>query len=124
MAAPDEPTNVGLGESAHAKMKLLVEDEYFDKMVDAYKFAIAYAALKYGSDAPDVIGSHQNAFGVSTLDPDKSLYGALRATVFPLEGSIYKYAEKLADWGIHEIARLANAGEFSVLSTLTNVVPE
>lgn len=124
MAAIEEPTNVGLGESAHAKMKVLVEDEYFDKMVDAYKFAIAYAALKLGSDAPDVVGFHQNVFGVATLDADRSLYEALRATVSPSEGSVYKYAEKLADWGIHEISRLASDGEFSVLSMLTGVVPE
>ncbi len=122
MATTEEPTNVGLGEAAHAKMKVLVEDEYFDKMVDAYKFAIAYAALKLGSDAPDVVGSHQNVFGVATLDADRSLYEALRATVAPDDISVYKYAEKLADWGIHEISRLADNGEFSVLSTLSAAV--
>lgn len=122
MAITDEPTNVGLGESAHAKMRVLVEDEHFDKMVDAYKFAVAYAALKVGADAPEVSGSHQNVFGVATLDADRSLYEALRVTVAPSDGSVYKYAEKLADWGIHEISRLASKGEFTVLSTLAREV--
>lgn len=108
-----EPTNIGIGDSAHSKLKSLCEDGYFNQMVDAYRFAIALA-LAHGVIPTDISGSRQNVFGVATVDPDKSLYTAIKTLIDTGDVPVYRWAERLADWGVVELSGRADEGTLDI----------
>jgi hypothetical protein len=108
-----EPTNIGIGDAAHAKLKALSQDGYFAQMVDVYRFAIALA-LAYGVTPIEITGSRQNVFGVATVDPDKSLYTAIKTLIDTSDTPVYRWAERLADWGVIEISRRVDEGTFDI----------
>ena len=104
-----EPTNIGIGEVAHANLKKLWQDGHFAQMVDAYRFAIALA-LAHGVTPSEITGSRQNVFGVATVDPDQSLYTAIKTLIDTGNIPVYRWAERLADWGVIEMSRRADEG--------------
>lgn len=108
-----EPTNIGIGEVAHAKLKTLWQDGHFAQMADAYRFAIALA-LAHGVTPSEITGSRQNVFGVATVDPDQSLYTAIKILIDTGETPIYRWAERLADWGVIEMSRRADEGTLDI----------
>jgi hypothetical protein len=112
-----EPTNVGLSEATHAKLKRLKDDGHFKEMADAYRFAIGLA-LAQGMIDPPELSSTTTVFGVAAIDPDQTLRRGIEAIVGDhLQGkSIYKFAERLADWGIQELAREAERGEINIVA--------
>ena len=112
-----EPTNIGLSEATHAKLKRLKEDGHFREMADAYRFAIGLA-LAQGMIDPPELSSTTTVFGVATIDPDQTLRRGIEAIVGDrLQGkSIYRFAERLADWGIQELSREAERGEINVVA--------
>jgi len=114
MSSESEPTTIGLSDSAHIKLKRLKEDGYFGDMIDAYRFAIALA-LSRGSISEK--GTRKTVFNVGTLDPDKSLYYAINALREDKDEPVYRTAERLAEWGIEEMFRLAEEGNL-ILSDL------
>lgn len=101
-----EPTNIGLSETAHRKLKRLKEDEHFDEMVDAYRCGVALA-LAYGALPDELPASRQNIFGVATVDPNREIFIAVQALTDTSEVGVYRMAERLADWGVMELARMA-----------------
>lgn len=111
-----EPTNIGLSEATHLKLKRLKEDGHFREMADAYRFAIGLA-LAQGMIDPPELSSTTTVFGVATIDPDQTLRRGIEAIVGDrLQGkSIYRFAERLADWGIQELSREAERGEINVV---------
>jgi len=109
----NEPNQIGLGEVAHAKLKRLHEDGYFAQMMDAYRFAIALA-LAHGATPREITGSRQNVFGVATIDPDQSLYTAIKILINTGDISVYRWAERLADWGVMEMSRRTDEGTFDI----------
>jgi len=114
MSSIQEPTNLGLSERAHSKLKALAieKDGHFGQMADAYRFAIALA-LSSGV-LPDEISGRQNVFGVATIDPERDLYNAIRTLIDTGEIPVYRWAERLADWGVMEMARLADEGKLDI----------
>lgn len=112
-----EPTNIGLSEATHAKLKRLKEDGHFREMADAYRFAIGLA-LAQGMIEPPELSSTTTVFGVATIDPDQTLRRGIEAIVGDrIQGkSIYRFAERLADWGIQELFREAERGEVNVVA--------
>jgi hypothetical protein len=112
METESEPTTVGLSDSAHVKLKRLKEEGHFADMTDAYRFGIALA-LAYGVTPGITSGSRQTIFNVGTLDPDKSLFAAVSALRPETNEPVYRTAEKLAEWGVEEISRMAENGEIS-----------
>lgn len=112
-----EPTNIGLSEATHAKLKRLKEEGHFREMADAYRFGIGLA-LAQGMIDPPEISSTTTVFGVATIDPDQTLRRGIEAIVDDrLQGkSVYRFAERLADWGIQELAREAERGEINVVA--------
>lgn len=121
-----EPTTMGCSESTHAKLKRLKEDNHFREMLDAYRFGIGLALAQGITEPPEI--SSQTVFAVGSVDPDQSLKRAIEAILGDgLKGkSTYKMAERLADWGIQELAREAERGTINVvglfdqLKTATN----
>ena len=106
---------IGVSESTHGKLKILKEDGHFKEMADAYRFAIGLA-LAQGCIPPEI--SSQTVFSVATIDPDQSIRNAIQTILGESASgiSIYKYAEKLADWGIQELATQAERGEIDFVA--------
>ena len=105
-----EPTNIGLSERAHGKLKRLKEDGHFNEMADAYRFAIALA-LAHGVVPPELPTPRTNIFGVATIDLSSEIYNAIKALMDTREIPVYRWAERLAEWGVEELARQTDAGE-------------
>ena len=104
-----EPTNIGLSERAHSKLKRLKEDGHFNEMADAYRFAIALA-LAHGVVPLELPAPRANIFGVATIDLRGEIYNAIKALMDTREIPVYRWAERLADWGIVDLARQTDAG--------------
>jgi len=119
-----EPTTIGLSESSHVKLKRLVGDNSFSEMRDAYRFAIALA-IAANVNPPEIEGKKQTFLNIGSLDPDGEIAAAISALRKDNEGSVYRFAEKLADWGVHELAKHADMGplDFSaIIIEATNTV--
>ncbi|MGZ3388760.1 MAG: hypothetical protein ACXVCF_04135 [Isosphaeraceae bacterium] len=120
MSVP-EPTMIGVSETTHPKLKSLKDDGHFREMADAYRFAIGLA-LAQGVFPPEM-GSSHTVFSVATIDPDQSIRNAVQTIMGDQldGGSVYKMAERLADWGIQEMAREAARGEIDVVSLFDQI---
>jgi hypothetical protein len=112
--AASEPTMIGVAEATHPKLQRLKEDGHFHEMADAYRFAIGLA-LAQGVMPPEI--SSRTVFSVATIDPNQEIKNAIQAVLgSQLEGPVYKMAERLADWGINELAAAAERGEIDVVA--------
>lgn len=113
-----EPTTIGLSEGAHEQLKWLQEEKHFRELLDGYRFAIGLA-LAQGVEPPEV-QKRTTIFNVGTVDPDQSLKRAIEALMGDRVGetSIYKLAERLAEWGVHELASQAKAGRIDFVRLL------
>ncbi|WP_372921526.1 hypothetical protein [Roseovarius sp.] len=113
-----EPTTIGLSESAHGKLKRLQEEGHFRELLDGYRFAIGLA-LAQGVEPPEV-QKRTTIFNVGTVDPDQSLKRSMEALMGNrvLDASIYKMAERLAEWGVHELASQAGTGSIDFVGLL------
>jgi Arc/MetJ-type ribon-helix-helix transcriptional regulator len=106
-----EPTTVGLSEGAHSKLQKLKESGHFSEMVEAYRFAIAFA-LSRGEISGRI--KTKTIFNVGTLDPEQELYVAIGALRESEEEPVYRTAERLAEWGVEELYRRVGKGEISI----------
>jgi hypothetical protein len=106
-----EPTTVGLTNDGHDKLRRLKEDGHFAEMTDGYRFAIALA-LAHGA-VPAAAGQRTTIVNVGTLDPDKQIYTVIKALYEPLDEPVYSIAERLAEWGVIELSRMAETGTLS-----------
>jgi hypothetical protein len=98
-----EPTMIGLSERAHGLLSQMKEDNFLAEMADGYRLGIGLA-LSQGIDPPDV-PSRRTVFSVATIDPDQEIAAAIRSLMDLQGGSVYKMAERLADWGVIELAK-------------------
>lgn len=113
--SPKEPTTIGLSDQAHAMLKRLAEDKQngnFAEMADAYRFGIALA-LAHGVMPEDVSGQ-RTIFNVGTLDPDKQIYTTIKSLMSTGDTPIYRWAERLAEWGVREMSAMSDKGEFDI----------
>lgn len=113
----NEPSNIGLSEEAHSILEQWKEDEHFNEQRDAYKFAVAYALSK-NVTPPEI--KRKNMYGVSTIDPDKTLAIATRLlSHISDDESVYKYIERLASWGVCELDKqIQKSGELDLSAIL------
>ena len=113
-----EPTTIGLSESAHEKLKWLQEEEYFRDLLDGYRFAIGLA-LAQGVEPPKV-QKRTTIFNVGTVDPDQSMKRSIEAVIGDRlrETPVYKMAERLAEWGVNELASQAKSGSIDFVRLL------
>ena len=113
-----EPTTIGLSEDAHEKLKWLQEGQYFRELLDGYRFAIALA-LAQGVEPGD-IQKRTTIFNVGTVDPDQSILRSIEALMGDRvrETPIYKMAERLAEWGVNELALQAKEGSIDFVGLL------
>ena len=106
----NEPTMIGLSERTHPLLKRLKDDGHFAEMADAYRFGVALA-LAHGIQPDEISGTKQTVFSVATIDPDREIATAVRTILGDDESSLYKRVERLAEWGVKELARQAEDGE-------------
>ena len=113
-----EPTTIGLSEGAHEGLKWLQEEQYFRDLLDGYRFAVGLA-LAQGIEPPE-IQKRTTIFNVGTVDPDQSLKRSIEALMGDRfrDASVYKMAERLAEWGVNELASQAKAGSIDFVSLL------
>ena len=113
-----EPTTIGLSESAHEQLKWLQEKEYFRDLLSGYRFAIGLA-LAQGVEPSDV-QNRTTIFNIGTFDPDQSLKRSIEALMGDRvrEMAVYKMAERLAEWGVNELASQAAAGSIDFVKLL------
>ena len=113
-----EPTTIGLSESAHEKLKRLQEERHFRELLDGYRFAVGLA-LAQGVEPPEV-QKRTTIFNVGTVDPDQSLKRSIEALMGDRvrDTSIYKMAERLAEWGVNELASQAETGSIDFAGLL------
>jgi hypothetical protein len=98
-----EPTMIGLSEKAHALLSQMKEDNFLAEMADGYRLGIGLA-LAQGIE-PDDVPQRRTVFSVATIDPDQEIAAAIRALIDLKGGSVYRMAERLADWGVIELAK-------------------
>ena len=113
-----EPTTIGLSESGHEKLKRLQAEQHFRELLDGYRFAVGLA-LAQGVEPPEV-QKRTTIFNVGTVDPDQSLKRSIEALMGDRvrDTSIYKMAERLAEWGVNELASQAEAGSIDFAGLL------
>ena len=113
-----EPTTIGLSESGHEKLKRLQADQHFRELLDGYRFAVGLA-LAQGVEPPEV-QKRTTIFNVGTVDPDQSLKRSIEALMGDRvrDTSTYKMAERLAEWGVNELASQAEAGNIDFAGLL------
>ena len=105
-----EPTMIGLSEKSHTVLKRLKEDGHFAEMADAYRFGIALA-LAHGVIPDEPPPPRTTIFSVATIDPDREIGNAIRALMDTQDMAVYRWAERLAEWGVTELARQAEGGD-------------
>lgn len=113
----NEPTMIGLSERTHPLLKRLKDDGHFAEMADAYRFGIALA-LAHGVQPDEISGARQTVFSVATIDPDREIATAIRSILGDDGSSIYRRAERLAEWGVRELARRSEDGEIDFAGLL------
>lgn len=114
-----EPTMIGLTEKTHAGLKRLREDEHFNQMADAYRFGIALALAS--GVIPDELQAAGTIFSVATIDPNREIYTAIRSLIATGDTPIYRWAERLAEWGVTELIRRAESGDIDFASIFKQV---
>ncbi|RYV50990.1 hypothetical protein [Pengzhenrongella frigida] len=106
----DDKVQIGLGQDADNALKALVDQGIFPNEGVGYKFGVAYA-LSLGTTPEEVeIIGNKTKFAVAGLDPDGRL-SILITTFLPDSDRPYWAAEKLADWGLRDLARRLAAHE-------------
>ncbi|MDQ0375966.1 hypothetical protein [Cellulomonas humilata] len=106
----DDKVQIGLGQEADNALKKLVDEGVFLNEGVGYKFGVAYA-LSQGTtpDSVDIVGN-KTKFAATGLDPDGRL-SVLVSIFLPDIDRPYWAAEKLADWGVRDLARRLAAHE-------------
>ena len=98
-----EPTMIGLSDTAHALLSQMKEDNFLAEMADGYRLGIGLA-LAQGIE-PEDLPQKRTVFSVATIDPDQEIAAAIRALIDLKGTSVYRMAERLADWGVVELAK-------------------
>jgi hypothetical protein len=114
-----EPTSVGLSEKAHTLLSSMKEDGYISELTDGYKLAIGLA-LANGITPGEVPAPKRTILAVSGLDPEQEIATSIRSLVDLEDGSVYRYAERLAEWGVMEMAARFKSGFLDVAALIKN----
>jgi len=100
----ENETTVGLTKASHEILKTLKDEGYFEEMRDGYRLGISIA-IAMGRIASEEIKT-STIFNVGSLDPN-DLIKTLILNLYPeAADQPYRYAERLAEWGVSEMARL------------------
>ena len=113
-----EPTMIGLSERVHSLLSRMKEDGHVNEMADGYRLGIALA-LAHGATPGEVPTPRKTVFSVATIDPDQEIATAIKALGSPEGGSVYRLAERLAEWGVSELAERFESGPINVSALIS-----
>lgn len=114
----DDLNKFSLSERAHAKLKLLQEEGHFLEMRDAYRMGIALA-LSREIRPPEILPPKASGiYSISQIDPDKSIALAIELLMDMEDLTPYRWAERLAEWGIDELSRESKNGQINIVKLL------
>lgn len=114
----EDISKLGLSERVDAKLKRLQEEKHFADMRDAYRVGIALA-IAHGIRPPEIMQPKVNRYNISQIDEDKSIETAI-ALLMDTEGvPPYRWAERLAEWGVEELSRESEKGQIDFSRLLT-----
>ena len=116
-----DQTMIRLSEDGHRCLGVLKEDGVFEQMADGFRFALALA-LEKGLRSADERSNRQTVFSVATIDPNRELYELVQILCGVSGDATYSTMECLADWGLMEIKRQRELGEFDVVSLLAEAM--
>lgn len=107
-----------LSERAHAKLKLLQEEGHFLEMRDAYRMGIALALSK-GIRPPEILPPKASGiYSISQVDPDQSIALAIELLMDTEGLPPYRWAERLAEWGVEALAHQSKNGQIDIVQLL------
>ena len=109
----NEPTMIGLSEKTHSLLTQMKEDGHLAEMADGYRLGIALSLAK-GVIPPEVPTPRKTVFSVATIDPDHDVATAIRSIANLEGGSVYRMAERLAEFGINEIYSMFAGGAIDI----------
>lgn len=115
-----QPTMIGLSEKGHSLLKRLKEDGHFAEMADAYRFGIALA-LAHGVVPAEPPPPRTTIFSVGTIDPEREILTAINTLQDTGQIPGYKWAERLAEWGVTELWHRASSGALDLAEILEEV---
>lgn len=114
----DDLNKFSLSERAHAKLKILQEEGHFLEMRDAYRMGIALA-LSRGIRPPEILPPKApGMYSISQIDPDQSIALAIKLLMDTEDLPPYRWAERLAEWGIEELSRESKNGQVDIVKLL------
>ena len=117
-----EPTMIGLSDVAHGLLLQMKVEKSLAEMADGYRLALSLALFR-GIVPPEIAAPRKTIFSVATIDPDQEVAAAIRALMDLDGGSVYRMAERLAEWGIHEMASQFEGGPLDVAKLLEGALP-
>lgn len=117
MSTIDDLNKFSLSERAHAKLKRLQQDGHFFEMRDAYRMGIALA-LSRGICPPEILPPKAGIYSISQIDPDQSIALAIKLLMDTEDLPPYRWAERLAEWGIEELSRESEKGQIDIVKLL------
>lgn len=109
-----EPTTIGLSETANRVLSEIREYGFFDQGIDIYRFSIALAISRGGISSSN--DSRTTIYNTHSLDPNLEIYNTIKYLELNKGESIYKCAERLADWGIMELKNSIKSGKLDYLA--------
>ena len=113
-SSDDGQTTIGLSESAHEKLKELQDEGVFARLMDGYRFCMAFAIAQ--GQKKEVV-KRNTIFNVGTFDPKQEIRNVVEVVTGESPDEVYRSVEKYAEWGVGEIYRLHESGslDFAVL---------
>lgn len=114
----EDISKVGLSERVDAKLKRLQEERHFADMRDAYRVGIALA-IAYDIKPPEIEQPKINRYSISQIDEDKAIETAIALLMDTGGVPPYRWAERLAEWGIEELSRESEKGHIDFSKLLT-----
>ena len=103
--------NIGLSESMHFKLKLLVEKDFFSTMLDGYRLAASIAIFKELDISNHELKNPKNMYDIGGVDPDDFFKNAI-LHIFPqLKGQEYDSLEKFADLGTEHLHKITTEND-------------
>ena len=98
--------NIGLSESMHFKLKILVEKNHFSNMQDGYRLAASIGIFKKLDISSYELKNRKNMYDIGGVDPDGFFKNAIRHIFPKLKGHEYDSLEKFADLGTEHLHKI------------------
>ncbi len=113
----EDISKVGLSERVDAKLKRLQEEKHFADMRDAYRVGIALA-IACGIRPPEIMHPKVGRYNISQIDEDKSIETAISLLMDTEDVPPYRWAERLAEWGVERLSQESEKGQIDFLKLL------